>query len=214
MTNKYTPPFPTFTTLGTSATATAVRGNVFDNKTNFEDLLRSNTRELAVTLTLPNELLAWIGKIATHWAFAEWIQSGTLARLLNIGRKEARVMFGDRIGNCMSKIKQNMEIKNIPIPNNFPDLSKSLTECELARNLLCHGVWMVNPETKEICVQNPSGKWEQQRQPISKRKYPEAFYPNNEWLQSTLNKIEQSISDVQALDRMLDSVLPPYPKTE
>jgi hypothetical protein len=213
MSEKFTPPGQDPFTLGTSATATG-SGIIakWPSEIPFEYWLKTNIREFDVTLNLPKELHIWIGKITTYWAIAEWIQAGTLARLLNIGRKEARVMFGDRIGNCISKIKQNMEIKDIPLPDNFSTLSKTLNECELSRNLLGHGVWMVDPDTNELCVQNPSGEWLQQLPRISKRKYPEAVYPDEQWLSSALDKIKKGIRDVQELDRLLDSALPPSPR--
>ena len=113
MTNKFTPSGHDEFELSTSASAASMPViATWPSKQPFESWLKANMRTLPVTLALPDDLQKWIGRITSYWALAEWIQSGTLARLLNIGRKEARVMFGDRIGNCVSKIKQNMEIKD------------------------------------------------------------------------------------------------------
>src|SRR5438034_4664768 len=79
----------------------------------FEQWLRDNIAEFPVTLTLPPELVARIGTTVSYWAVAEWIQAGTLARRLGIGRREGRVVYGARIGNCISKIRQLMEMKDI-----------------------------------------------------------------------------------------------------
>lgn len=178
----------------------------------FEEWVKANVKEYPVTLDIGPELQQWIGKIVSYWALAEWIQAGTLTRLLNTGRKEGRVMFGVRLGNCSSRIKQLMEIKDIPIPADLDTLSKTLTECEEARNLLGHGVWLKDPETGEICVQNPAGEWKADRQALaSRRKYPEAFSVDGIWLTQTLEKIKGAVLELQKLDTHINTHLSQKP---
>lgn len=168
----------------------------------FEYWLKANLREFPVTLDLPESLRLWIARIVTHWAVAEWLQAGILARVLRLSRKEARVMFGDRIGNCTSKIKQALEMKDCGVPASLEGLSELLTKCERARNLMAHGVWMHDPGTGEVCVQNPAGEWTVPKQPaVSKRKYPEAFFPTEAWLTKVLQDIETAIKNLQSLDQ-------------
>lgn len=180
----------------------------------FEYWLRANMRQFPVTLDLPDALRAWIGRIVSHWALAEWLQSGTVARLMGISRKEARVVLGDRIGNCASKIKQLMEMKGLALPDDLSDLAGLLTKCENARNLLSHGVWMLDPGIKALCVQNPSGEWINKVQGnVSKRKYPEAFVPTHEWLESTLKDMQRAIRRIEEIDKGVAEKLGPSPQT-
>jgi hypothetical protein len=175
--------------------------------TGLEDWLKANARAYLMTLELPSDVLEWIGKIVSYWAFAEWTQVATLARLLGISLKEARVMFGPRIGNAISKIRQLMEMKNIPLPPDFDDLLRQLSKCEEARNLLGHGVWM--RDGTEVCVQNTAGVWVAPKQTVSRRKYPEAVYPDALWFSERLTEIETATIGLQALGRYIDAALPP-----
>lgn len=211
---KFIPPEQSGMQLGTAATAVSPVG--FDKyPAPFEDWLKENVRGYPVTLDLPPVILVQVGTIVTYWALVEWIQAGTVARLLGISRKEARVMFGPRIGNSTSKIKQLMEIKSIQVPEELEKLSALLNKCETARNLVGHCVWMQDETTRELCLQNPSGEWTPPKQPkVSKRKYPEAFYPDQAWFSGVLEEIKKAIWELQALDRILDSRLPPSPRID
>ena len=211
MANKFTPSPANEFVLSTSASASAVSVPAMP-ELSFEAWLSMSMKEYPVTLDLPSDLLPWIGKIVSYWALAEWIQAGTIAKLLNIGRKEGRVMFGARIGNSLSKIKQLMEIKEIPLPADLSDASMLLSRCDEARNLLGHGVWMLDPESGDMCVQNASGQWKQAQPPVSKRKYPEAFFPTNPWFEETLEEVKSAIRWLQALDGHIDTALATSPE--
>ncbi len=187
----------------TSATAVGMSGPV---NIKIEDWLAQNVKEFPVTLDIPQQVSEWISKIVTHWAFAEWVQAGTLCNLLGIERKEGRVMFGARIGNSASKINQLLQMHEFSVATNMSDLSAMLKRCEEYRNLVGHGVWMIDPETSELCVQNPAGEWRQPNQDsVSKRKYPEAVYITEGWFSSVLNEIKNAISALQNLDREIDA---------
>lgn len=212
MANEFTPPqYTSPFILGTSVTAVST-GNSFtppQPQETFEQRLEKNVRQFDVTLDLPPEIHQWIASIVTYWAVVEWIQIGTLSRLLYIERKEARVMFGARIGNSAPKIRQLIEMRNITVPTDMNRLAKLLTESEQARNLVGHGVWMIDPETNELCIENPAGEWNPPKEPaISRRKYPQAFRPTQAWLVQTLDGIKACIRDLQDLDLEIDAWLP------
>jgi hypothetical protein len=210
MADKFTPAPSGGFALGTSVTAVSTGHYPPTPQETFEEWLKKNVREFPATLDLPADLLQWIAKIVTYWAVVEWIQLGTLARLLGIERKEARVMFGARIGNSVSKIKQLLEMKNIRSPEYMSSLSASLTECEGRRNLVGHGVWM--NDQGELCVENPSGDWiHQPHANVSKRKYPQAFYPTPIWLAETLENIKSAIRSLQKLDLEIDAAFSASP---
>lgn len=198
---KYPGSVPDSFVLGTSLTAVSTGNYAPQPEESFEQWLSKNVREFPVTLELDTELYSWIAKIVTYWAVAEWIQLGTLATLLKIDRNEARIMFGARIGNSLSKIKQLIDIRDLSIPIDLDALSNTLTECEKARNLVAHGVWIFDPDTHEYCIENPSGEWTPPKErPISKRKYPQAFPVSIVWFTCTFADIKTSIRELQRLD--------------
>lgn len=205
--------------LGTSASAgpgfefcatAAPRASIADWPSDAEEQLKQNTREYPVTLALPTDVLKWIGTIVSYWALAEWIQAGTLCRLLNIGRKQARVMFGTRIGNSASKIAELIAMNDVRVDTDLTGLAKLLRACDESRNIVGHCVWMIDPDTQELCAQNPSGAWKppQQKQ-ISRRKYPQAFYPDEAWFSTTLDQIKSAIRQLQKLDQEIEAALQP-----
>lgn len=204
MSNKYEPPsYSNPFILGTNVTAVSTGSSFTPPQANetFEQRLERNLRDFDVTLDLPQEIHLWIASIVTYWAVVEWIQLGTLADLLGIERGAARVMFGSRIGNSAPKIRQLLEIKNITVSTDMANLAKMLTESEGARNLVGHGVWVIDPQTNELCVENPSGEWVPEKESrVSRRKYPQAFLPTQEWLAKTLDDIKTCIRELQDLD--------------
>ena len=104
-----------------------------------------------------------------------------------------------------------MELNDVPLPDDFESLSKLLTTCETARNLVGHGVWLNN--NNELCVQNPSGEWVSENEAkVSRRKYPQAFFPDEAWLSQTLADIKTAIHRLEQLGQHLEASLPPLPK--
>jgi len=52
----------------------------------------------------------------------------------------------------------------------------------------------------ELCVQNISGEWSAPKQPkVSRRKYPEPFYPDQAWFLDRFGEIKMAIERLQAL---------------
>jgi len=208
MKDKFTPYGQNQFALGTNVTAVSTGTYSPLPEETFGQWLQRNVREYPVTLDLPPEVLSWTAQIVTYWSVAEWIQLGTLSRLLKMERKEARIMFGTRIGNCAGKIKEVLASKDIKVNVDMADLAATLTECEKRRNLLGHGVWLVDPQTGELCVENPAGEWTPPKEPtISRRKYPQAFHPTLVWFIETLSDIKTSILFLQQLDREIDAAL-------
>lgn len=211
MTDKFIP-FP----LGTSVTAVSTGDGLIPRqpKETFDQWLKKNVREYPLTLELPDAFLAGIAKTVTHWAVVEWIQLGTLSRLLKMERTELRVVLGaPRVSNAASKITELVKSRDITVTVNMVDLTTKLRECEIARNLLGHGVWLVDPVTSELCVENPSGEWmESREQSISRRKYPQAFHPTVPWFEKTLSDIKALIQSLQKLDLEIAAALQTSPQ--
>ena len=216
MTDKFTPLQGTSFVLGTGVTAVSTGDGHIPRQPEetFEQWLKKNVREYPVTLELPDDFLAYIAKILTYWATAEWIQQGTLSRLLQMERKELRVVLGaPRVSNAASKITELVKSLDIAVTVNMVELTTKLRECESARNLLGHGVWLIDPVTNELCVENPSGEWiESREQAISRRKYPQAFHPTVPWFEQTLSDIKASIRSLQKLDLEIEAALVASPQ--
>lgn len=173
----------------------------------FAEWLQRNVKEYPLTLDLPPEVWQWTALIITYWSVAEWIQLGTIARLLGMGRKEARVMWGARIGNLTGKIREVLQTKGLKVATDFDSLAETLTECEKRRNLLGHGVWLID-EDRNLCVENPSGEWTPPKEkPITRRKFPQAFHPTLPWFVETFADIKTSIRALQQLDLEIETAL-------
>jgi hypothetical protein len=201
--------------LGTSLTAVSTGSAALDRQPEepLEAWLRRNMREYPVTLDLPPELLNEISKIVTHWALAEWIQLGILAMLIGMKRRDARVLYGTRMGNAARKIMQLLEYRQTAVSTDLEALSKDLTACEEARNLVGHGVWMLDPETNSFCIENPSGEWrEQGTKSITRRKYPQAFHPDPAWFAATLADIKAVTRSLQRLHEEIEAQLSTSPQ--
>lgn len=209
MTDKFTPAGNMSAyVLGTGATAVST-GNFspLPDET-FEQWLRRNMKEYPLTLDLPEQLWRWTALVITYWSVAEWIQLGTLAKLLGMTRKEARVMWGARIANMTGKIRDVLATKEVSVATDLEALSKTLIECEKRRNLLGHGVWLVDPEDSVLCIENPSGEWTPPNEKrITRRKFPQAFHATEPWFVETFADIKTSIQCLQQLDREIEQAL-------
>lgn len=202
--------------LDTSATATgSVRISMpLAPRVRLEDVLYAHIKEHPVTLDLPPEYFGWISKIITFWSLGEWMLLGTLGELTGLDRKAGRVVFGTRLGDTISKIKQMMDLKQIEIPAGWNMFSEEVKECEQARNLIAHGVWMKDKDTGELCIQNPSGEWvaknaDNRTVKASKRNFPEAVYIDAQWFKDTFDKVVDTLGHIQFLDQVIAAAKKP-----
>jgi len=212
MTDKSIPPF----LPGTGVSAVSTGSGLISRKPEetFEQWLKKNVREYPVTLDLSDAFSLWITKIVTYWAVAEWFQLRILSRLTKMEIKDFRILLGaPRVGGAPSKITQLIKSKDIEVTVKLEELTAMLNECEKARNLLGHGVWLIDPVTGEMCIENPSGEWRERKQdPISRRKYPQAFHPTFAWFEKTLSDIKSAILALQKLDLEIEAVLSALPQ--
>lgn len=110
-------------------------------------------------------------------------------------------------------IKELIATKGLSVAVDLERLVQTLSECEKRRNLLAHGVWLIDPVTGELCVENPAGEWTPPKEPkISRRKYPQAFHPTLPWFAETLADIKTAIQLLQALDAEIDAALRAAPE--
>jgi hypothetical protein len=146
MADKFTPLETITFPAGTGVTAVSTGDGLIPRQPEetFEQWLKKNVREYPLTLELPDGFLASIARIVTYWATAEWIQQGTLSRLLKMDKKELRVILGaPRVSGSASKITELVKSMDIAVTVNMLELTTKLRECESARNLLGHGVWLI-----------------------------------------------------------------------
>ena len=211
MSGKLTPletiTFPT----GTGVTAVSTGNGLIPRQAEetFDQWLKKNVREYPLTLEVPTDFLSGIAKIVIYWATLEWIQQGTLCRLLNMERKVLQNILGaPRVSNAASKISSLVDSMDIAVTVNMLELTTKLGECEMARNLLGHGVWLTDPVTNQLCIENPSGQWKESHEnPISRRKYPQVFHPTAAWFEQILSDIKASIRLLQKLDLEIETAL-------
>jgi hypothetical protein len=148
-----------------------------------------------VTIKLPSSYLEGIGKIVTQWALQEWMLAGIICLLLDIDRKEARIAVGSpRAVDTLRRIKQLCAVKQIIVPSVLPTPAP-LERGEKTRDLVGHGIWLYDDETKRISIQNTSGEWNfgPKQEPVSKRLYPEAKPIDGSWFEEELSNIQSTI---------------------
>lgn len=211
MTDKFTPLETITFPSGTGVTAVSTGDGLIPRQPEetFEQWLKKNVREYPLTLDLSDDFLVRIAKIVIYWATVEWIQQGTLCRLLKMDRKLLRIVLGaPRVSNIASKITNLVTSMDLAITVNMEELTTKLGGCETARNLLGHGVWLIDPVTKKPCIENPSGQWIEAREnSISRRKYPQVVHPTVAWFEQTLSDIKALIRSLQKLDREIEAAL-------
>lgn len=209
---KYKPFGPDSISLTTATTATITLSYAdFKSMPEFEKAIRESTKEYPVTLDLDKELLGWISRIITSWAVAEWIQQECLVKLLGLDRKIFRALFKNN-PDYISKISDVLQMRELEIPkfSNVKNLQTEINECAKRRNLIGHGIWINDEEAKRMCVIDTSGTWKfSNNEHVSKRKYPEAFYPEDTWFTETFVKIKFIIEALGELDKFIISLQKP-----
>jgi hypothetical protein len=164
---------------------------------------------------VPDEYLAWIGRVMKDWALAEWVPTGTLCYLLGIGRKEGRHLFQndqERHENVIKKIRYMLKLKNIKLNSSnekcpYKELSSLYNECAKQRNLLAHGIWVEDTDTKELGIQVISDNWD--GLDVSRLMYPQIYLiKDTKWFEEIVDKIDCATRMAQNLNDQVEAALP------
>lgn len=110
---------------------------------------------------LGEELNAAIGRTIVHWSFIEGQFRKMCYMLLQISMPHGRIAVrSPRADEHLSMIKQIIAMDGYSVKSiDLEELSKSLRTLEKYRDLIAHGIWLKNPETGQLMVQDLSGNW-------------------------------------------------------
>ena len=187
--------------VGTSASASTVfDSEPFITRTVAASHIQNKMKQHPVTLDIPEKYLTWIGRIITHWAFAEWVAVGICCLIYGKSRKEGRILFTGRTKDIFKKIKDKLILERIDLV--ISDVQSLYTECEGYRDLLGHGIWLNDSDSNLLCIQETSGEWELDRS-VSKRFFPKSTPIDELWFQKVSERISLAVSEAQKYEKAL-----------
>ncbi len=150
-------------------------------------------REWKIVVDLPDAYAAAIGKVVTHWAYLERLLNTIAYQLLNVSPKHGRVAVrSPRADDMVTMIGQLMTLEKVTTTVDLPVVINAVRALKNGRDLIAHNVWVIDPETGSLLVQNLSGNWKPDPAgpKISRRITPEAVELGPEELAELKGAIE------------------------
>lgn len=137
-------------------------------------------KNLKIVVELPARYPREIGRIVTHWGYAEWRLHQIAYRLLAVSPKVGRIAIREpKEPQYVDMIEELMELDSIPVPPPVAQVRSMLQNWGLWRNRVTHGIWVRHPTTKQLMVQATTGQWDRGKldpgQTLSRKILPEAI---------------------------------------
>ena len=158
--------------------------------------------ESPIVAKLPDEIAAGIGHVFVRWAYLEWTLKLMIYNLVGVDETVGRVVIGTgRSEDQVNKIEDLMTILGILPEPPLTSLKNALVKLEKSRDALAHGLWVKDPETGGLCIQDIGGKWNvgTKTPRVTKRMYPDIEPISKETLDKLLANIEAVIANVESL---------------
>jgi hypothetical protein len=117
-------------------------------------------REMPVVRDLPPNLMREIGRVIVFHAYVEWQLSLIIHDFLHLTKVLGRL--ADRDTRAMDRfdlICDLIDLKNVKTPVDLMRLRKSLASVTIQRDLLAHGTWTRDPQTKYFFLRLARGSW-------------------------------------------------------
>lgn len=156
---------------------------------------------------LGEDLNAAIGRAIVHWSFIEGQFRKMCYMLLQISMPHGRVAVrSPRADEHLSMIKQIIALDGYTVKSlDLDALSKSLRTLEKYRDLIAHGLWLRNPETGQLFVQDLSGTWkpEPNSPKVAKRIKPQGMAINASDLNALADQMKAVISAISMMHEEL-----------
>lgn len=193
--------------LGTTVTSAGTGSEA----TSLDDIVSKVTAH-NVVLDLPESTLMAIGTVITYHSVLEWALVGIVCELAGTDRKIGRIALGaPRAEDAHRRICQLCLVHGIKPPDSLPD-ANALRKLKEKRDLIAHGIFFEDQQSKVLCVQETTGHWAGLSgvpQSVPKRIYPAAQEVPGTWFFSIVQEIKSCIaaSDValQAIRASLSS---------
>jgi hypothetical protein len=159
------------------------------------------------TIDLPKSYMEGIGRICVNWAFQERQLANITYGILGINPKQGRVSVrSPRASENLLMIQQLLDLENIKVESiDISKLVKSLQDLERLRDMVAHGVWLLNPQDKQLLLQSLSGNWkpDPKAAKVARRIKPEGVAVNEGDLNDLASRIKKTIDVTKTLSHEL-----------
>ena len=117
-------------------------------------------REVPVVRNLPSNLLGEIGRVIVFHAYVEWRLNLIVYEFLHLTRVLGRLATRDaRATDQLDLICDLISLKNVKTNVDLIRLRKSLVSATTQWDLLAHGTWTRDPQTKAFALRVAKGAW-------------------------------------------------------
>ena len=117
-------------------------------------------REIPVVRNLPPNLMSEIGRVIVFHAYVEWRLSLIVYEFLHLTRVLGRLVVRDaRATDQFDLICDLISLKNVKTGVDLIRLRKALVSVTTQRDLLAHGTWTRDPQTKTFFLRLAKGSW-------------------------------------------------------
>jgi hypothetical protein len=171
---------------------------------------KEGLRVVPANLNPPRKYAYPAMRVVAHWAFIEFMLQSAVYELLGLDPKRGRVAVRDpRPDEYGSLFKDLLKLAGYSVgPNTakfLKELPSYLKEQRAARDLLAHGLWAKNPETREHVIRNVNGKWSKtpDNESLSRRIIPEAHPVTSQWLEELRIAMVQQIANLSEFRRAI-----------
>ena len=117
-------------------------------------------REVPVVRDLPPNLMSEIGRVIVFHAYVEWRLSLIIYDFLHLTKVLGRLVAKDaRATDQLDLICDLISLKNVKTDVDLIRLRKSLASATNQRDLLAHGTWVKDPQSKAFFLRLVRGNW-------------------------------------------------------
>jgi hypothetical protein len=159
---------------------------------------------------LPADLAASLGRMIARHSLLENKLATCLYRAARVGAKIGRVAFANPRGSdILERIREVSQVTNLEHwMSKFPwgAFKKTLDDLKTRRDLIAHGVWLRDADTKKYSVIVTGGKWPAatpNARGMSRRIYPELRLVTPSDLRTLRSDIDKAIEEALTLDRLI-----------
>ena len=126
----------------------------------FSTMKNPHPREVPVVRDLPLNLMREIGRAIFFHAYLEWQLSLIIYDFLHVTKVLGRLVAKDsRTMDQFDLICDLIGLKDIKTGVDLIRLRKSLVSATTQQDLLAHGTWVRDPQTKTFCLRLVRGTW-------------------------------------------------------
>ena len=161
---------------------------------------------------IPNEITLEVGNLIVRWAYLEHCLQTIVWNLAQVIQPIGRLSIREpRAEERVRLIKDLAELRGIELDETATSaISSQSREIAQHRDLLAHGHWFYDDETKNWCVVLSRGKWsDDEPHHRSRSAVPEALNVTDVALQSIVKQLEAVIKLAELLSQQVEQQIEP-----